>query len=90
MTKKIRNKTRTRQFPQGKPTVEFSASWLEYRIENLEGQYNKLAANYAHYVKIGVGLTNIHVLDTLRSLAFLYTDIAAHKDALRSLKGEVL
>jgi hypothetical protein len=90
MNKKVRNKTKTRQFPQGKPSVEFSVSWLEYKIKSLETQYNELAGNYAYYVKIGVGLTNIHVLDTLRSLAFLYTDIAAHRDALRSLKAETL
>lgn len=90
MSKKIRNKTRTRQFPQGKPTVEFSASFLEFRIEGMIREYNTLADNYAHYVKIGVALTNIHVLDTLRQLTFLYSDIAAHKHALRSLKGETL
>ena len=87
--KKVRNKTRTKQFPRGKPTVEFSADWLEYKIRGLEEQYNKLAEQYAYFVKHGIALTNIHVLDTLRGLTFLYTDIAAHKDALRSLKTEI-
>lgn len=89
MTKKIRNKTRTALFPRGKPTVEFSASWLEYRIKQLEGEYDKLSKQYAHCVTIGVGLNALGILDTLRSLAFLYTDIAAHRDALRSLKTEI-
>jgi hypothetical protein len=90
MTKKVRNKTRTRQFPQGKPTIEFSTSWLEFRIQQLEAEYDKYAQQYAYFVKEGIAIKNIHVLDTLRSLTFLYTDIAAHKDALRSLKAETL
>jgi flagellar biosynthesis chaperone FliJ len=86
--KKIRNKTRTMQFPKGKPSLQFSANWLEYKIKGLEEEYNKLAQQYAYFVKEGIALKNIHVLDTLRSLTFLYTDIAAHKHALRSLKTE--
>lgn len=89
MNKKVRNKTRTRQFPQGKPSVQFSADWLEFKIKGLEEKYQKLAEQYTYFVKHGVALTNIHVLDTLRGLTFLYTDIAAHKDALRSLKAEL-
>lgn len=87
--KKARNKTRTAKFPQGKPTVEFSASWLEYKIGELERKYDDLSKKYAHCVSIGVGLNAVGILDTLRNLAFLYTDIAAHKDALRSLKTEI-
>lgn len=86
--KKVRNKTRSAQFPKGKPTVEFSASWLEYKIGELEAQYDKLSKEYAHCVSIGVGLNALGILDTLRNLAFLYTDIAAHKHALQSLKTE--
>ncbi len=73
----------------GKPTVDFSVGFLELRIQQLESQYNKLAEQYAHFVKEGVALSNIFVLDTLRGLQFLYTDIAAHKDALRSLKVDI-
>lgn len=87
--KKVRNKTRTKQFPSGKPSVEFSASFLELRISQMEKQYNDLAQGYASFVRDGLALSNIHVLDMLRSLAFLYSDIAAHKDALRSLKVDI-
>lgn len=86
--KKVRNKTRNAQFPKGKPTMEFSASWLEYKIKGLEADYNKLSKEYAHCVNQGVGLYAIGILDTLRNLAFLYSDIAAHKHALQSLKTE--
>ena len=89
MSKRVRNKTRTAKFPQGKPTVEFSASWLEYKIGELEREYDELSKQYAHCVSIGVGLKAIGILDTLRNLAFLYSDIAAHKHALRSLKTEI-
>jgi predicted oxidoreductase (fatty acid repression mutant protein) len=87
--KKVRNKTRTKQYPQGKPTVDFSVKWLEYKIKGLEDKYAEYAKNFVMYVDTGVGLTNIYVLETLRTLTFLYTDIAAHRDALRSLKGEI-
>jgi len=87
--KKVRNKTRTKEYPQGKPSVDFSVGWLKHQIEYLEGKYNEKARDYAYYVSQGVALTNIHVLDTLRTLTFLYTDIAAHRHALNSLKVEV-
>lgn len=87
--KKVRNKTRTKQFPSGKPTVEFSASFLELRIQQMEKQYNDLARGYAYFVNEGLALSNIHVLDMLRGLTQLYCNIAAHKDALRSLKVDI-
>lgn len=90
MTKKVRNKTKTKQFPHGKPTVEFSAGFLELRIHQLETEYNELAQQYARFVREGIALKNIFVLETLRGLTFLYCDIAAHKDALRSLKVEIV
>lgn len=86
-TKKIRNKTKTKQYPQGKPSVDYSVGFLEFKLKNLEIKYEKYSKDYAYYVEGGVGLTNIHVLDTLRTLTFLYTDIAAHRDALNSLKA---
>jgi hypothetical protein len=87
--KKVRFKTKTKQYPQGKPTLDYSVGFLEFKLQGLEMKYAEYAKNFAMYVDTGVGLTNIHVLDTLRSLTFLYTDIAAHRDALRSLKGEI-
>lgn len=88
-TKKVKFGAKTKQYPQGKPTLDYSVKFLEFKIQGLEMKYAEYAKNFAMYVEAGVGLTNIHVLDTLRSLTFLYTDIAAHRDALHSLKGEI-
>ena len=87
--KKLRNKTRTKKYPQGKPTVDWSVHWLEFKIKGMEDQYEERSKDYAWMVNQGVGLTSIHALDTLRTLLWLYTDINAHKDALRSLKAEL-
>ena len=87
--KKVRNKTRTKEFPQGKPSVDFSVGWMKIKIEQLEREYKEVSENYVWMVQQGVGLTNIHVLDSLRRLTYLYTTIAAHHDAIRSLKVEV-
>ena len=86
--KKVRNKTRTKEYPQGKPSVDFSVSWLKQQVERMEKEYDILARNYSSLVVDGYGLKNIHVLDMLRQLQFLYTTIAAHKAALLSLKVE--
>lgn len=87
--KKFRNKTRTKEYPSGKPSVDSSVGWLKIRIEQMETEYNAVSRNYASMVTDGYGLTNIHVLDMLRQLQFLYTTLAAHHAALRSLKVEV-
>lgn len=87
--KKNRFGAKSKQYPQGKPTVDYSVKFLEFKLKGLELEYDKFSKAYASYVGAGVGLTNIHVLDTLRTLTFLYNDIAAHRHALRSLKGEI-
>lgn len=81
--------SKNKKYPQGKPTLDQSVNWLEFQIEDLELKYDKYSRDYAHMISQGVGLTSIHVLDTLRTLTWLYTDIAAHKSALRSLKTEL-
>ena len=68
--------------------IDQSIRFLEYKIERLEHQYQEHAKNFAQMVSVGVALTAVGALDTIRSLNFLYTDIAAHRDALRTMKLE--
>lgn len=68
--------------------LDQSIRFLEYKIEQLEQQYQEHAKSFAQMVSVGVALTAVGALDTIRSLNFLYTDIAAHRHALRTMKLE--
>jgi hypothetical protein len=72
-----------------KKTLDKAIDFTQFKLDNLERQYDNVSKKYAHMVNIGVGLTAIEALDTIRSLLFLYTDIAAHRDALRSMKVDI-
>jgi hypothetical protein len=71
-----------------KPSLKQSISYTEYKLKQLESQYNDKANEFVIRVSQGVGLTAIDTHDLIRSLNFLYTDIAVHRDVLRSLKME--
>ena len=72
-----------------KVTYEQSVSFIKYRLEGLERQFKEMSDKFIWQTQQGGGIQNIHMLDTIRALNFLYTDIAAHRDALRSLKVEI-
>lgn len=72
-----------------KITYEQAVSFTKYRKEVLEAQFNENAKQFSWIMEHGGGMKNIHMLDIIRRLNFLYTDIAAHTDALRALNVEI-
>lgn len=74
---------------KNKPNLNSTISFTEMNLAYLEGQYTKLAEDFTCMYKNGSALENIHALDTLRSMLHLYTNIAAHRDVLRSLKIKI-
>ena len=71
-----------------KMKLEQAISFTQHKLDNLVEEYKEHAANFSWMVSQGTSLNNIHAQDTLRKLTFLYTDIAAHHDALKSMKTE--
>ena len=72
-----------------KQTWQMAKSLLEFRIQSMEMEYNKLGKDFASCVVDGVIQNNIYTLDWLRQMTFLYTDIAAHKHTLSSMNYEI-
>ncbi len=72
-----------------KPTLNQRISFTKFRLECLEKEFEEASKNFIWQTQQGGGLKNIHMLDTIRRLNFLYTDIAAHRDALRSLEVDI-
>lgn len=69
-----------------KVTYDEAVSHIQNRLESLERRFKETSDNFIWQTQQGGGINNIHMMDTINSLKFLYTDIAAHRDALRSLK----
>lgn len=70
-------------------TYDESVSFLKYRLDNLKKDFEKKSEEFIWQTQHGGGINNIHMLYTIRDLNSLYTNIAAHVDALRSLKVEI-
>lgn len=72
-----------------KITLEQAVSFTTYRKESLEREFDEAAKNFTWMMQNGGGIKNIHMLDVIRKMNFLYTQIAAHYDALRSLNVDI-
>jgi hypothetical protein len=72
-----------------KVTYDESVSFLKYRLDTLKKEFEEKSREFIWQTQHGGGIQNIHMLHTIRDLNFLYTDIAAHIDALRSLKVDL-
>jgi hypothetical protein len=72
-----------------KVKLEQTVSFTKYRLERLEAQFKEVSERFIWQTQHGGGINNIHMLDSIRQLNFLYTNIAAHHDALRSLNVEI-
>lgn len=71
-----------------KVTYDEALSFIKFRLDGLERQFKETSDRFIWQTQQGGGINNIHILDTIRALNFLYTEIAAHRDVLRSLKVE--
>jgi hypothetical protein len=69
-----------------KVTYKEAVSFTQFRLERLENQFKEASDKFIWQTQQGGGIDNIHMLDTIRALNNLYLDIAAHRDALRSLQ----
>lgn len=65
--------------------LEQAVSFTTFRLETLQNQFKDASTRFVWQSQQGGGIHNIHMLDTIRELNSLYTQIAAHLDALRSL-----
>lgn len=72
-----------------KVKYEEAVSFTKYRLESLERQFKEASDKFVWQTQQGGGIKNIHMSETIRTLNFLYTDIAAHYDALRSLEVKI-
>jgi hypothetical protein len=72
-----------------KTSYDSALSFTKYRLNNLEKEFEEASKNFIWQIQQGGGWKNIHMLDTIRKLNFLYTNIAAHHDALRSLEVKI-
>lgn len=63
--------------------------WAKIRLESLERLFKEKSDQFIWQTQQGGGIKNIHMLDTIRDLQMLYLQIAAHHDALRSLKVQI-
>jgi hypothetical protein len=72
-----------------KVTYDEAVSFTKFRLDGLERQFKETSDRFIWQTQQGGGINNIHMLDTIRALQFLYLEIAAHRDALRSLKVEI-
>lgn len=66
-----------------------SSTFVEQRLDQLHGAFEKQAGQFRHLMEHGGGVNNVWMLDTLRSLQMLYLQISAHHDARRSLRIEL-
>lgn len=71
-----------------KATYDEALSFVKFRLDSLERQFKETSDRFIWQIQQGGGINNIHMLDTIRALNFLYAEIAAHRDALRSMKVE--
>lgn len=69
-----------------KPEVK---SLLDFRLEMLEAEFKKEADFLAVLMRQGGGIQNIHMLGCLQNLQMTYLQVAAHRDAKRSLQASL-
>lgn len=62
--------------------------WHLVQLGKLYEDFEKYAAQFTHIMKIGGGIKNLHMGDTIRNLQFVYLQIAAHIDAARDIKKD--
>lgn len=72
-----------------KTSYDSALAFTKYRLGVLEKEFEEASKNFIWQTQQGGGIKNIHMLDTIRRLNFLYTDIAAHYDAIRSLEVNI-
>lgn len=66
-----------------------AVDFAKFRLDCLTRQFKTTSERFIWQTQQGGGISNIHMLDTIRELNVLYTDIAVHRDALRSLNVEI-
>jgi hypothetical protein len=63
-----------------------SESWVEAQAKHQEEAFNKLSKDLIWQLTIGGGISNVHILDTLRQLEWLYLTCAAYRAAAKDAK----
>lgn len=62
---------------------------INLNLHRLEEEFAEKSRQFCWMTETGAGVNNIHMSELLRSLLFLYTDIAAHRHALHSAREKL-
>ena len=66
-----------------------TVNWINLNLQRLEASCVEESRRFCWMTETGAGVNNIHMGELLRSLQFLYTDIAAHRHALHSAQEKL-
>ena len=67
-------------------TYDQAVDYAEFQLKGLRLDFDKKAKDFCYIIQNGGGILNIHILDTLRDMLWLYTAIHTHTYALETLK----
>lgn len=67
----------------------FADTWVGTMRKNAENEFNAKANEFMFLMKNGGGVHNIHMLDNIRDLLWLYNKLAAYTLAEREIKVEI-
>ena len=67
----------------------FCDTWVGTMRKNAEKEFNAKADEFVHIMKNGGGVYNIHMLDSIRDLQWLYNKLAAYTLAEKEIKVDI-